>query len=321
MFAHAMRGVETYFTVAMEDSYESKITHEDFEPETVFHEIATLANQLSDLFKTELTPRQEAAFENHILHSLALMVHGSNKIEKAGSSSDITLELCVAVFRGEEIPEEIEEQDQEYLPLKKSLISQHLPADTSDVLRSRREVVQHAKAAKFTMDQLCIRGQNLSEQIILEAHRILTYKVDAETTPWMEYSGVYRSHESMFCELKRDLKEVTRNGTIDPIALASKYAHIFVNIHPFIDGNGRMCRLILNSILLKFGAFIACIGVDEDDRSIYGDVAVNGGALEDLYEDAEEEEKPKLYKEMASYVLAHVKKSMTVLVSAVVNEV
>ncbi|KAJ5418982.1 uncharacterized protein N7487_002532 [Penicillium crustosum] len=340
MFAHALRGVETYFTVAMEDSYESKITHEDFEPETVFHEIATLANQLSDLFKTELTPRQEAGFENHILHSLALMVHGSNKIEKAGSSSDITLELCVAVFRGEEIPEEIEEQDQEYLPLKKSLISQHLPADISDVLRSRREVVQHAKAAKFTMDQLCIRGQNLSEQIILEAHRILTYKVDAETTPWMEYSGVYRSHEvsvglhafphpslvpskmqSMFCELKRDLKEVTRNGTIDPIALASKYAHIFVNIHPFIDGNGRMCRLILNSILLKFGAFIACIGVDEDDRSIYGDVAVNGGALEDLYEDAEEEEKPKLYKELASYVLAHVKKSMTVLVSAVVNEV
>lgn len=190
------------------------------------------------------------------------------------------------------------------------------------------------------MDQFCIRGQDLSEQIILKAHRILTYKVDAETTPWTEYSGVYRSHEvsaglhafphpslvpykmqSMFHELKRDLKEVTTNGTIDPIALASKYAHIFVCIHPFIDGNGRMCRLILNAMLLKFGAFIACIGVDEDDRAIYEDVAVNGGALEDLYEDAEEEEKPKLYKELASYVLAHVKKSLTGLVSAVVNEV
>lgn len=36
------------------------------------------------------------------------MVYGSNKIEKAGSGSDITLKLCVAVFRGEEIPEEIE---------------------------------------------------------------------------------------------------------------------------------------------------------------------------------------------------------------------
>lgn len=149
------------------------------------------------------------------------------------------------------------------------------------------------------MDQLCIRGQDISKQIILEAHRILTYKVDAETTPWMEYSGVYRSHEvsaclhafphpslvpykmrSMFYELKRDLKEVTTYGTIDPTALASKYAHIFVNIHPFIDGNSRMCRLILNAKVLKFGAFIACIGVDKDDRVIYEDVAVNGGALE-----------------------------------------
>lgn len=129
------------------------------------------------------------------------------------------------------------------------------------------------------MDQLCIRGQDLSEQIILEAHRILTYKVDAETTPWTEYSGVYRSHEvsaglhtfphlslvpykmeSMFHELKRDLKEVITNRTIDPISLASKSAPIFVNIYPFIDGNGRMCRLILNSMLLKLGAFIACIG-------------------------------------------------------------
>ncbi|CAI7566910.1 unnamed protein product [Penicillium discolor] len=135
MSARALRRVETYFTVAMEDSYEFKIAHEDFEPETVFHEVATFANELSDLFKTELTPRQEAAFENHILHSLAWMVYGSNKIEKAGSSSDITLELCVAVFR------EIEEQDQEYLSLKESLTHQHLPADTSAVLRSHREVV------------------------------------------------------------------------------------------------------------------------------------------------------------------------------------
>jgi hypothetical protein len=32
---------------------------------------------------------------------------------------------------------------------------------------------------------------------------------------------------------------------------------------------------------------------------------MNGGALEYLYEDAEEEEKPKLYKELASYVLGY----------------
>ncbi|KAJ5493982.1 hypothetical protein N7463_010069 [Penicillium fimorum] len=336
MFA-ALCGVKTPFAFTMEmDSYESKISHDDFEPEPVFYEIVTLTNQLSKLSQTELTPNQEAALENHVLHSLAWMVYGSNMIEKAGSSAEITLKLCLAIFRGQKIPEDIEEQDQEYLLLKESLIRQNLPTNTSAVLRSRREVVQHAKAAAFMIDQLCIRGQDLSEQILLEAHRILTYKVDAETTPWMEYSGVYRSHEvcaglhtfphpslvpfkmkSMFYELKCDLKKATTAGTIDPIALASKYTHIFINIHPFIDGNGRMCRLILNSMLLKFGTFVACIGADRADRSMYEEIAVNGGALEDLYGDAEEEEKPNLYKELASYVLAHVKKGLSGLISTV----
>jgi hypothetical protein len=35
----------TCFTVTMEDSYESKIGHEDFDPKTVFREMATLANE------------------------------------------------------------------------------------------------------------------------------------------------------------------------------------------------------------------------------------------------------------------------------------
>ncbi|KAF4769917.1 hypothetical protein HAV15_011364 [Penicillium sp. str.  len=96
MSARALRGVETYFTVAMKDSYEFKIAHEDFEPETVFHEVATLANELSDLFKTELTPRQK----RHLRTISCTPLH------RCGS--DITLKLCVAVFRGEETPEEIE---------------------------------------------------------------------------------------------------------------------------------------------------------------------------------------------------------------------
>jgi len=36
---------------------------------------------------------------------------------------------------------------------------------------------------------------------------------------------------------------------MDPYVLASKYCHKFVNIHPFLDGDGRMCRLIMNGLL------------------------------------------------------------------------
>lgn len=146
--------------------------------------------------------------------------------------------------------------------MKEKLRHNNLPANTSAVLRSRREIVQHAKAASFIMTELCVRDQDLSEKIILQTHNILTYKVDSNDTPWEEYSGMYRKDDvcagfhrfpnpilvpykmkAMVRELESDLKIAIENGTIDPIGLASKYTHIFVNIHPFIDGNGRICPI------------------------------------------------------------------------------
>lgn len=39
-------------------------------------------------------------------------------------------------------------------------------------------------------------------------------------------------------ELESNLQEAME-GTIDSIAIASKYTHIFSNIHPFVDGKDR----------------------------------------------------------------------------------
>ena len=334
----SLRGIQAQFTIAMDDAYDFKIGANDFDPDTIFPEIITLEKQLSAVLQRQFTPVQETAFEAHILQCLAGMVYGSNMIERAGNGRDITLKLCMAIFRGEEIPEDIGETEEEFLELKKNLLRNNLPANTSAVLRSRREIVQHAKAASFIMSQLCIRDQDLSEEVILQTHQILTYEVDATTTPWKEYSGIYRTDEvsaglhhfphhslvpnkmkAMIRELESDLKEAINKGTIDPIAIATKYTHIFVNIHPFIDGNGRMCRLILNSILLKLGSFLVCIGDKEGDRSLYMDIACNGGALEDMYEDRYEEEKPVMYKELGSFVMSHVKKSMRKLVTTILQ--
>lgn len=329
-------GVQAQFTVTMDEAYDYKIGMNEFDPDEVYPEIVSLGDQLSAVLQQQLTPDQKTAFDNAILDCLVGMVYGSNMIERAGSGLNLTLKLCMAIFRGEEIPDDIGETDPEFLELKKNLIRNNLPSNTSAVLRSRREIVQHAKAACFIISQLCIQDKDLSEEIILQTHQILTHKVDAGDTPWEEYSGVYRKDEvsagfhafphhtlvpnkmqAMIKELESDLKQAVIKGTIDPIAIASKYTHIFVNIHPFIDGNGRVCRLILNSMLLKLGSFLVQIGNTEEDRTLYLDIACNGSGLEDLYGDLDEDEKPVMHKELGSLVMSRVKKSMHKLLAAV----
>ena len=54
-----------------------------------------------------------------------------------------------------------------------------------------------------------------------------------------------------------------------PIVLAAELHERIVSIHPFIDGNGRTSRLIMNLILLQNGYIIANIKGDYDNRMRY----------------------------------------------------
>ncbi|KAJ5293761.1 hypothetical protein N7508_008582 [Penicillium antarcticum] len=116
----SLHSVKAQFVVVMNDAYDYKIGANDFDPDTIFPEIVSQGNQLSSCLQTQLTPSQEAAFEDHILHCLAGMVYGSNMIERAGIGRDITLKLCMAIFRGETISEDIGEAEEEFLELKGS---------------------------------------------------------------------------------------------------------------------------------------------------------------------------------------------------------
>lgn len=136
----------------MDSAYDYKILHQEFNPKVVFNETVALVKQLSEALHNNLTSEQEAAFDDHILDCLARMVYASNMIERAGAGPEITLKLCHAIFRGEEIPEDIGEADEEFLTLKQSLLRSNLPADTSAALQSHREIVQHAKAAAYIVN-------------------------------------------------------------------------------------------------------------------------------------------------------------------------
>ena len=56
-----------------------------------------------------------------------------------------------------------------------------------------------------------------------------------------------------------------------PIVLAADMHEKLVTIHPFIDGNGRTSRLVMNLILLQNGYTLANISGDKKNRMSYYD--------------------------------------------------
>ncbi|KAF4343255.1 hypothetical protein FBEOM_2846 [Fusarium beomiforme] len=317
------------FTINMGDAYDYKILHES--PEQLHQELHKYISDVADGLKQ--SKDNETALDEHITAELARMVYGSNMIEVAGGGVDITLKLCKDVFRGKELSEEIDERDPDHEDLKLDLLNKNLPSGHAAILRSRREIIQHAEAARFMIERVCINGKDLSEKIIKEAHGILTYKIDInEHTSWIYYSGVYRTWNvrcgsrvfmdegrvpfamrDMVESLDSDIKNANQEGQIDPVVLASKYCHEFVNIHPFGDGSGRMCRLILNTLLLKYSGGIVCIGQDGEDRQEYLRIAIAAGAKEAAQNQQNTTSgavKPKNYKQLSSFTLRHARDSM-----------
>jgi fido (protein-threonine AMPylation protein) len=225
--------------------------------------------------------------------ALARLVYGSNMIESAGNSLSITAKLCQAVFRGEEVNIGIDERDADYKEHLEHLLAANRLADHEHAIRSRREIVQHAQALNHVIDQIVVKKAPWSEALILEAHRILHAGLDDEVE-----AGEYRSHEvavkyekpgqkkqkahqcmrakavpdymkDMIQHLNDDLAEAEKAGTLDPYTLAARYHHQFVNVHPFGDGNGRMSRIILNVLLLRYAGHVSEIGLDAEERDEY----------------------------------------------------
>ena len=58
-------------------------------------------------------------------------------------------------------------------------------------------------------------------------------------------------------------------ASVDGILIAAAAHTWFVHIHPFIDGNGRVARLLMNLVLMRFGVPIAII--TREDRMRYYD--------------------------------------------------
>ncbi|KAK0638480.1 ankyrin repeat-containing domain protein [Cercophora newfieldiana] len=271
-----------------------------------------------------------------IEQGLVTLVYGSNKIESAGSSLGITVKLCRDVLRGKNVLADIEEGSAEYKEHADHLKQAQRASDKSSVIRSRIEVIQHAKALNFLIDQVVLSGYNLTEELILHTHAILYHGLEDDDV----VAGKYRTHEvavsygkpgekkkkTDMCmrasavprymkELVEHLKDdITNNAErvneIDPYTLAARYHHHFVMIHPFGDGNGRMSRIILNVLLLKYAGHLSLFGSDNKDKDDYLAVVGRGRKLFNDEDMEIEFENQTSHQEFARYVLFKSKRSL-----------
>ncbi|KAF5691457.1 adenosine monophosphate transferase FICD like [Fusarium circinatum] len=330
MLSSSLRGDGSKLTIIQDDDH---YEHNDDDDESNIDAKSELQTYLSD-FESALKKKESTEIDEILNEKLSEMVYGSNMIEAVGSSLDITSELCRDIFAGgiDAGDVEISDQDPIYKAIQMELIEKCKPRAHEDVLRTRREVVQHAKAAYYIMNEVAIKGKDLSEEVISETHRLLTHKIDSpDGIPSSEYGGIYRNcpvqrgfhsfpHQAtvpkavrdLTASLKADIAAAEASGEIDPVALAAKYCHRFVNIHPFLDGNSRTSRLILNTILLKYGGCFIWFGKDAMEREEYMDIAAEGFAAEAItmqqedMDDLPEGFKPKHHKKLATFTLKHV---------------
>ena len=133
-------------------------------------------------------------------------------------------------------------------------------------LRDHYEAVGHAKAYDYIYQ--ITEKEGLSEEDFLNLHRLFYQQIDTEKAGKYRDVKVYisGSHYAVSAvskipaEMKKLVKWYNENEKrLHPVELVATLHQRFVFIHPFVDGNGRVARLLMNLALLRNGFTIAII--------------------------------------------------------------
>lgn len=136
-------------------------------------------------------------------------------------------------------------------------------------LREHFEAINHREAILYIED-VVTKKMVFSEHILKSIHQLILTNIDKGN------AGVYRSANVLisgashtppdYTQLQSqmdDLFQWYETCELHPIEKATLLHAKFVNIHPFIDGNGRTARLLLNFELMKYGYPPIIIKADE----------------------------------------------------------
>lgn len=144
-------------------------------------------------------------------------------------------------------------------------------------MREHLEAINHVEAIAY-IKQLMERNFPLNERELLSVHNLILRGIIPED------AGRYRRVQVMIIGstfmppqpfiVPKEMEDYffwfeENKKKLHPVLLAAEMHERLVTIHPFIDGNGRTSRLIMNLILLQNGYVIANIKGDYESRMTY----------------------------------------------------
>ncbi len=128
-------------------------------------------------------------------------------------------------------------------------------------LREHLEATNHAKALDFVPSLVGKKPSQLSANDILAIHEVILRGIDDDHAGYYRSVPVRISGSRVVLPNPRKVPDLmdefqswlrSKHG-LHPVAFAGEAHYRLVTIHPFVDGNGRTARLLMNLILMMHG--------------------------------------------------------------------
>lgn len=145
-------------------------------------------------------------------------------------------------------------------------------------MREHLEAINHTEAINYIKD-IAKQDIEISERTIKEIHALILHGIDREnagryrTVPVMISGSTHMPPQPYLIEKQMEefmirFKQMEKEK-VHPVLVAAYLHDELVRIHPFIDGNGRTSRLLMNLHLLRNGYVIITLKGSNDAKVSY----------------------------------------------------
>ena len=145
-------------------------------------------------------------------------------------------------------------------------------------MREHLEAINHAEAISYIKD-IAKQDIEISERTIKEIHALILHGIDREnagryrTVPVMISGSTHMPPQPYLIEKQMEdfilRSKQMEAEKVHPVLIAAYLHDELVRIHPFIDGNGRTSRLLMNLYLLRHGYVIITLKGSNDAKVNY----------------------------------------------------